>query len=96
VRFADELVDAGDLDIPKPNRKPGVAEVKMAGTLVDALHARFDPTKFEDTYRDAVLDVIRRKAKGEEIEIPAPSEGDDGADLMAALEASLKSAKKAA
>ena len=96
MRFADELVAADDLDLPKPNRKPAANEIKMAGTLVDALHARFDPEKFEDTYRDAVLDVIRRKAKGEDIEVPAPGEGDQAPDLMAALEASLKSAKKAA
>jgi DNA end-binding protein Ku len=94
MRFAEELVDPGDLDIPKPSRKPSAQEVKMAATLVDSLHARFDPEAFEDTYREAVLAVIRRKGRGEEIEPPAPDGTDAGADLQAVLEASLKSAKR--
>jgi DNA end-binding protein Ku len=94
MRFADELVDPDDLDIPKPSRKPSAQEIKMAATLVDSLHAKFDPTDFEDTYREAVLDVIRRKDKGEEIEPPAPDGLDEDADLAAVLQASLKSAKK--
>jgi DNA end-binding protein Ku len=65
----------------------------MAAALVDSLQADFDPAAFEDTYREAVLDVIRRKAKGEEIEPPAPDGIDEDADLAAVLEASLKSAK---
>ena len=37
MRFADELVAPGDLDLPKPSRKPSRQEVKMAATLVDSL-----------------------------------------------------------
>jgi DNA end-binding protein Ku len=95
MRFADELVDPGDLDISKPSRKPSRQEVKMAATLVDSLHARFRPTAFKDTYREAVLEVVRRKAKGKEIEAPAPEEPDEKPDLRAALEASLKAGKRA-
>ena len=39
----------------------------MAGKLVKSLHAKFDPSDYEDSYREAVLAVIKRKAKGEEI-----------------------------
>ena len=54
--------------------------------------------KFEDTYREQVLDLIERKAAGEtEIESPRrqPSTADKVVDLMAALEASVKAAKAA-
>jgi DNA end-binding protein Ku len=93
MRFAAELVAAKKLDIPRPSRKPTQREVKMAGALVDSLHDKFDPKAFKDTYRQRVLDLIKRKAKGEEIEIPEPEEPEESGDLMAALEASLKGKK---
>lgn len=94
MRFADELVSPEELDIPKPSRKPGRQEIKMAAALVDSLHARFRPGAFKDTYREAVLEVIRRKAKGKEIEAPTPEEPEDKPDLTAALEASLEAGKR--
>ena len=62
----------------------------MAGKLVKSLAAKFKPDDYEDTYREAVLAVIERKAKGEEIvEEPEETKQQDSDDLMAALEASL-------
>ncbi len=90
MRFADELVDAGRLDLPKPSRAPSKREIEMAGRLVETLHGNFHPRSFKDTYRDRVLHLIEQKAKGEEIELPEPEEREASGDLMAALEASLK------
>jgi DNA end-binding protein Ku len=86
-------------------------ELKMAQQLIASLSSDFDPAKFKDEYRERVLDLIERKANGEEIAV-APQAEDEAPvpDLMAALEASLaevssgdsdepaakKSAKKAA
>jgi DNA end-binding protein Ku len=90
LRFHDELVDAGDLDIQAPGKAPSKREVDMAGRLVDSHDTPFDPADYEDSYRDAVLDLIKRKAKGEEIvEEPEETKQQDSDDLMAALEASL-------
>lgn len=89
MRFADELVSAGDLDVPEPARAPSKREIDMAEQLVDSLHERFDPSAFEDSYRARVLDLIERKARGEELELEAPQEAESTDDLMAALEASL-------
>jgi DNA end-binding protein Ku len=89
MRFADEVVDPKSLDIPAPQKKPAEREVKMARTLVDALTEPFRPEKFSDTYREAVLALIRRKAKGEEIDLAAQEEPGHGDDLEAALQASL-------
>jgi DNA end-binding protein Ku len=69
LRFADEVVGAGELEIGKGGRKPSSKEVSMAGRLVDSLHEDFKPADYEDTYREAVLDLIKRKAKGEEIDL---------------------------
>jgi DNA end-binding protein Ku len=93
LRFADELVPGADIDVPTPGRGPGEKEVKMAARLVDTLHADFDPTDYDDEYREAVLAVVERKRKGEEIVPEEQPETDDSADLMATLEASLQGAK---
>jgi DNA end-binding protein Ku len=90
MHFQDEVVGVDDLDLPSPQRNPSDREIEMAGKLVKSLAAKFEPEKYEDSYREAVLDVIKRKAKGEEIvEQPEETKQQDSDDLMAALEASL-------
>jgi DNA end-binding protein Ku len=89
MHFADELVDPGDIEFEAPQRGPAKREVEMAGKLVESLHERFKPEKYEDEYRQAVLELLERKAKGEEIEPPDEEEPEETPDLMAALEASL-------
>jgi DNA end-binding protein Ku len=62
----------------------------MAQQLINSLSADFDPTRFKDEYREQVLDLIERKANGEEIAVQPQAEDDTPVpDLMAALEASL-------
>jgi DNA end-binding protein Ku len=89
MRFADELVNGDDLDVPSPSRKPAPREVKMAGSLVDSLADAFKPERFKDSYRDRVLELIAAKARGEEPELPEAPEPEGELDLAAALEASL-------
>jgi DNA end-binding protein Ku len=94
MRFADELVAADDLEIPTPSRNPSDRELKMAGQLVGTLEAKFDATKFEDTYRERLLEYIEAKAKGKLDTLPTRTEAPDPDDLMAALEASLGAGKR--
>jgi DNA end-binding protein Ku len=89
MRFHDELVDADDLDVDSPGKGPSKREVEMAGQLVQSLQREFDPTDYEDTYREAVLELIDRKANGEELEPPAPEPEEETSDLVAALQASI-------
>lgn len=93
MRFSDELVAAGDLEIPAPSRNPSDRELKMAGQLVGTLEAKFDPTAFEDTYRTRLLEYVEAKAKGRLDKLPKRTEAADPGDLMAALEASLSAGK---
>src|SRR5437588_669337 len=74
LRFHDEVVEGEDLEIERSSRKPSQKEIQMAGQLVKALAADFNPDGYEDTYRDAVLDLIKRKARGEEIDLLAEEE----------------------
>jgi DNA end-binding protein Ku len=93
LRFHDEVVPGDDLEIASGGRKPSKQELQMAERLVDTLEQDFDPSKYEDTYRESVLDLIERKAKGEEIDLSEQEEPAHGDDLMAALEASLGSGR---
>ena len=94
--FHDEVVPHDDLDdLPEASDlKVSDREVKMAQQLIDSLSSEFDPSRYRDEYRDKVLELIERKAQGEEIavqpEAPAPAKVPD---LMSALEASLAAVK---
>lgn len=89
LRFHDELLRGSEFEIGGQVRKPSQKEIQMAGQLVGALAEDFNPSSYADTYRDAVLDLIKRKAKGEEIDLVAQEEPEHGDDLTAALEASI-------
>jgi DNA end-binding protein Ku len=66
----------------------------MAEMLVESLTAEFDPDKYTDEYRLQVMDLIAKKANGEEFELPTvETEAPKIVDLMAALEASVEAAK---
>jgi DNA end-binding protein Ku len=93
--FSDEVIDSRDLEVPTAGEtKPSSRELTMAQQLVESLSTEFDPTKYHDTYRQQVLDLIERKAEGQEIaEVPEPAAAAPVVDLMAALEASLAAAR---
>jgi DNA end-binding protein Ku len=93
--FADELVSPDTIDeLPEDDVHATEREVAMARQLIDSLATEFDPTKYRDEYRERVLDLIERKAEGQEIVVEEVSEAPTKApDLMAALEASLAEAK---
>jgi DNA end-binding protein Ku len=93
LRFHDEIVEAGDLEVTIPRKGPSKQEAKMAEQLVDSLHEEFDPTDYEDTYREAVLELVDRKAKGKKIERVEFEEREETDDLAAALKASLKGSR---
>ncbi|WP_022929981.1 Ku protein [Patulibacter americanus] len=92
MRFDDELVDKDDLELPSLRKKPGDREVNMAGKLVEMLAGDWEPEEHEDTYRDAVMQLIEQKRKGTKI-TKAKRKPATGDDLAAALEASLAGGK---
>ena len=66
----------------------------MAKQLIESLSAEFDPSKYKDTYRERVLELIERKAEGKEIAVQPTEEPQQVPDLMAALEASVNAARQ--
>ena len=94
--FSDEVVAATEIDdLPESkDLKASDRELKMAQQLIDSLASDFDPSKYHDEYRDKVLDLVERKAQGEEIAVQPEAEHPSKVpDLMAALEASLAAVK---
>lgn len=88
--FADEIVDPRRLDDLPEDVEVNERELDIAKQLVDSLAGEFDPAKYRDTHREAVLELIERKAAGEEIAVqPQVEEAAPVPDLMAALKASL-------
>ena len=67
----------------------------MASQIIDSLTSEWDPKRYHDTYREQVLELLKKKAQGKEIVVDEPEEEQGQVlDLMAALEASLEEAKK--
>src|SRR5690349_14328114 len=90
--FGDEVLAPDRLDELDAIGEAGATdrELKMAEQLIDTLSSEFDPEKYRDEYRERVLELIERKASGEEIAVqPEAEETTPAPDLMAALEASL-------
>jgi DNA end-binding protein Ku len=84
----DELSAAEDVEINK-------RELDIAKQLVDSLAGPFELDKYHDTYREEVLELVERKAQGEEIAVQPNADEDDTPvpDLMSALKASLDAVK---
>jgi DNA end-binding protein Ku len=91
MRFADELVDAGQFEFPTSEvvRK---AEVDMAKALVNSLAAEWDPSKYTDEYRENLMRIIQGKVKGKEVTLEPMAEPRQAevVDLMERLRRSLE------
>lgn len=95
--FADEVVDPDRLDdIPGADDvRTNDRELAIAKQLVESLAGAFEPEKYKDTYREAVLAMIEKKAAGEEIVVvEQEEEAAPAPDLMSALKASLDAVRK--
>lgn len=95
--WADEVVPADDIDEFEglDDVELTDAELAMADQLIESLAGTFDPAELHDTYREELVDLLNRKAAGEEVVVSAEAPADDGkvVDLLAALEASVAAAK---
>jgi DNA end-binding protein Ku len=87
--FADEVRSHEEIAPDGRKARVDAGELKTARQLIDALAGDFEPGRYADRYRERLLDVIKRKRKGETIEA-APASADEGPpDLLEALRASL-------
>jgi len=96
MHFAEELLDAEKLNVPK-KLEAGKREKEMAEALVKSMSSKWDPEKYHDDYREALMEVIEEKVEsgGKEIE-EKPKEKKPSTkviDLVAVLQESLAQAK---
>ncbi len=93
MHFADELIDTSQLHLPK-KLEVGKRELNMAKALIDSMSAKWNPEKYRDDYREALMEVIEEKveAGGKEIKerpknAPKPTKV---IDLVKVLQQSLE------
>ena len=93
MHFADELADPEKLHVPKKT-EVGKREINMAKSLIDSMSSKWNPEKYKDDYREALMEVIeeRVEAGGKEIEekpkkAPKPTKV---IDLVSVLQKSLE------
>ena len=95
LHWPDEVRSLEELDIPEEEIEVKPAERKMAEQLVASMSGEFNAEEYHDDYRQALMAVIEAKVAGE---APAPAQKVEPTrigDLMAALEASVASAREA-
>lgn len=97
MRFADELVDAGSIKIPI-EKKLGAHELTMAKTLVNQMSEPWNPGRYTDEYRSALMKLIDKKVASGGKELPAsgraPKKATNVIDLAVVLQQSLDDATK--
>ena len=94
MHFADEIRPAKGI-APKGVRV-SKDDLDLAVQLVRRLEGEFEPETFKDTYRDALLKIIRAKERGDTVEVAeAEPEAEEPVDLLAALRESVEAAGKA-
>jgi DNA end-binding protein Ku len=93
MHFADELADPEKLHVPKKT-EVSKREMTMAKSLIDSMSSKWNPEKYKDDYREALMEVIEEKveAGGKEIEekpkkAPKPTKV---IDLVSVLQKSLE------
>ncbi|GAA4872342.1 Ku protein [Paenibacillus vulneris] len=68
-------------------------ELQMAKMLIEQLSTPFEPEKYKDDYREAVLRAIEQKVNGQQVSVAPEPHKTNVIDLMSALQASLDAMK---
>jgi DNA end-binding protein Ku len=94
IHFPDEVRRAGDVPNVPADDKVTDKELDTAIMLIDQLTTEFEPEKYTDEYRTALLELIEAKRTGQETVTPTAKETPSNVtDLMAALQASIDRTK---
>jgi len=92
--FADEIRPAKDIAPGK--LKVDAKELKLASSLIEQFTGEWEPERYTDDYRDRLMDVVKKKQKGETVTPPAAEDEEEPADLLEALRASVEASKQGA
>jgi len=95
LHYSDEILP--DEDISPKKEKIEVEEENRIKKSIQKMIEDFDPGKYADERRKKLMDILATKAKGKAlVEAPAieAEEGEGPADLVAALEESMRKVKE--
>jgi len=96
MRYAHELRDPSELDVPRGKEGVSEREIDMAERLVEGMVSAWDPEKYKDTYRQELMKTIKKRAEAGQLEsspepAPKPKEARSNVvDLMALLKQSVE------
>jgi len=90
LHYPDEIRER-EFSVPKAPASE--RELTMAASLVDALAEPFDPSRYHDRYREALLELIASKTEGRAVVTPEAEAPPHVTDLMSALRASVEAAR---
>jgi DNA end-binding protein Ku len=94
IHYPDEVRNAGDVPNVPEGDKVTDKEISTAILLIDQLTTEFQPEKYNDEYRTALMELIDAKRAGREVVAPTAAEQPANVtDLMAALQASIDKTK---
>ncbi len=97
MHFSEELVEPIGLNIPSA-ANIGSRELDMASELVNKMTGNWDPSKYTDDYRHALMDLIHKKIELGGKELPAAhgtkKQPTKVIDLVSVLQESLANAGK--
>jgi DNA end-binding protein Ku len=103
MRYAHELRDASELDVPHGKEGVSDREIDMAERLVEGMVSAWEPEKYKDTYREDLMKMIEKRVEAGQLEsspepAPKPKEtrSNNVVDLMALLKQSVEQGGKAA
>jgi len=94
--WGDEVRDPkASLDRLPENVELSSREIGVAKSLIEQMTVPWEPERYRDAYRDAVLELATSKEEGKEITVaPVKKEDSKVVDLTAALERSIAAAKE--
>ena len=93
LRSYDEIKADKEFFRDIPDHKPDKQMLDIAQRIVEQLQAKFEPKDFNDRYEEALRDVIKRKQKGQPVEVEDAPKDTKVIDLMDALKRSLSGDK---
>lgn len=88
--YAEEIRQKEQLPNLPEKEKVDKRELDMAKMLIDQLTSEFEPDKYEDEYRERLLEAIEDKVEGKDVKVAPEEKMTNVLDLMDALQASLK------
>ncbi|MEK0315833.1 non-homologous end joining protein Ku [Cohnella sp. 56] len=88
--YAEEIRSKKEIPNLPEASKADERELAMARMLIEQLSAPFEPEKYEDVYKERLMDAIEDKVKGKEVKFAPEEKKTNVIDLMEALKASLQ------